>query len=67
MPPKDHLSDNKKEAILALHRHGFSQKDIAGDIYRHTTTVLRFLDLHRRVVRGSLLKNEKKVLVRTSE
>lgn len=65
MPPKGHLSDKENRAILALHLHSVSQKDIDKDICRHPTTGLRFLDQHKRVVRQSLLKNAIKILIRT--
>lgn len=41
-PPNRHLSDKKKQAILALHRHAVSQMDIAEDTCRNPTTVYGF-------------------------
>lgn len=59
--PRDHLNNHEKDKSLAAYRHGIQISDTSGDIGRRSTTVLRFLDLHRRSTRKDPRLNAKKL------
>lgn len=61
MPSNGHLSDGEKGLTLALDRHGFSLKDIAGNINLYPSTVVNFMDRHKPGVQKSLLKSAKQI------
>lgn len=61
MRPKGHLSGHEEGKILVAYCHGIQIVNIAGDIGWYATTVLHFLNCHRREVWENMRLGAKKL------